>query len=69
MKKMTVQEPRRRVKKAKPVTISKRGRALARLMPVPTPTQWPDFKSRLTKTRATSRPFRDIIDDLRQERV
>jgi antitoxin (DNA-binding transcriptional repressor) of toxin-antitoxin stability system len=69
MKKMTVQEPQRRVKKGKPVTISKRGRPLARLALAPTLAQWPDFKSRLTKTRGTRRSFRDIVDDLRQERV
>jgi prevent-host-death family protein len=69
MKKMTVQEPRRRAKKGKRVTISKRGRSMARLVSASSSKQWPDFKSRLTKTRATPRPFRDIIGDLRQERV
>ena len=68
MKKMTVQEPRR-VKKAKPVASSKRGRPVAKLVPALTPVPWPDFESRLTKPRVTRRPSRDIIDDLRQERV
>jgi hypothetical protein len=69
MKKTAIQPPRSRGTKTKPITTGKHRRPKAKLVSAPAPKQWPDFKSRITKLRVKAGPVRDIIDDLRQERV